>query len=80
MLERGKRLRLTLEPSKTLGIGGDGVRQEFHGDVAVEPRVARTVDLAHPSRSERGNDFVRADAGAWSECHCADGPILYAGP
>jgi hypothetical protein len=29
----------------------------------------RTVDLAHPARSERGDDLVRAEAGAGFESH-----------
>src|SRR5215472_17934394 len=47
-------------------------RQNLDRYSAVEPRVAGAVDLAHPARSERSNDFVRPEFGARCEDHrCA---------
>ena len=67
MLERGERLRLAFKPRKTFGIPGNRVRQKLQGHIALEPRIARTVDLSHAPGSESGNDFVRPDPAAGSE-------------
>ena len=45
------------------------LRQHLDRDVALEPRVARAVDLAHAARAERRQDLVRAEALAGSEGH-----------
>jgi hypothetical protein len=37
-------------------------------DGAIQPRVARFVDLAHPARLERQNDFIGAEASSGCEC------------
>ena len=67
MLERGKRLRLALKPGETFGIRCEGVRQKFQCDIALEPRVARTVDLSHAPGSKSGNDLIRSYTDAWTE-------------
>jgi hypothetical protein len=41
----------------------------FDGRVAPKPRVAGAVDLAHASRAERGDDFVRPEPNACGESH-----------
>jgi len=43
---------------EALGIGGELARQHFDGDVAPEPRVARTVDLAHRAGPDQCEDLV----------------------
>ena len=30
-------------------------------DVAIELRIARAIDLAHPAGAEGGDDFIRAE-------------------
>ena len=54
MVERREHLRLALEPGETIGVGREEVRQDLDGDVALQLRVARLVDLAHPARSDGG--------------------------
>ena len=61
MRERGDRLRLPLEAPRNSGVGGERRRQNLDRDVAIEPRVARPVDFAHPARAERRHDLVRAE-------------------
>jgi hypothetical protein len=61
MLKGRDRLGLSLETRFQLGIGG---RKNLDGDHAVEPRVARLVDLAEAARAQRGDDVVGAEARA----------------
>ena len=64
MVERGKQLRLAREARQAVGIGGDGRRQQLERDVALQPSIARAVDLAHAAAAQRRDDLVRADPGA----------------
>ena len=64
MRQRGDGLRLALEPRAAIGIAGEDGGQDLDGDVALEPRVARPVDLAHAARADRRDDLVRAESGA----------------
>ena len=41
--------------------------ENLDGDGAIEPRVAGLVDLAHPARAKRRDDFVRAEPLAGSQ-------------
>ena len=43
--------------------------QDLHRNVAVEPRVARPVDLPHSARPDRRDDLIRPQARAGSDCH-----------
>ena len=42
-------------------------RQHLYRHRAIEPRVARSVDLTHPARAEGGLDFVGAESSAGAE-------------
>ena len=53
---------LALEPGERVGILGEVGRQHLDGDVAIEPRVARAVDLAHSAGAQRSQDRVWAEA------------------
>jgi hypothetical protein len=58
-VRRSGRARLKLEALEPLRVGGDIGRQELQGHFAPElARVAREVDLAHPARAYRPEDFV----------------------
>jgi len=69
MRERRDGFRLPLESLQRLGIGRQVPRQDLDGDVAVEFRVARPVDLAHSSSAQGAEDLVRAEASAGWETH-----------
>ena len=56
MTEGGERLGLALEPLLQVRVGGDVLGKDFDGDRAVQARVGRLVDLAHPARTERGGN------------------------
>ena len=69
MIERGGSARFLLETLEAVAVPGEGRREHLDGDVASEPRVARTVHLAHRSCSDQGDYLVGAEPGAWSESH-----------
>ena len=69
MIQRGERLRFALEPRDPLGIGREQLGQDLDRDVAIELRVARAVDLAHPARAEGGENLVRSEASAGRKRH-----------
>jgi hypothetical protein len=77
VVERGERLCFALEArepvvlracagrlrtSRGVGTGRQGIRQDLQRDVAVEFRVAGTVDLAHSTRTEGRADLIRSEA------------------
>ena len=63
MIERGQHPRFPLERHQPLAIAGHGDGEDLDRDVALEPRVVRAIDLAHPARSQDADDVVPADAG-----------------
>jgi hypothetical protein len=62
MIKRRQDLRFTLKAGESLGIGCEGLRQNFQGDVASELGIPRSIHFAHATRAEGGEDFVRAEA------------------
>jgi len=45
VIERGQRLRLTLEPREAFAIEGKRFRQDLDRDLAIELCIARAIDL-----------------------------------
>ena len=64
MVEGGQQLRFALEARNALRIAAERVGKDLDRDVAPELGVARPVDFAHPTHSERGENFVRSEAHA----------------
>ena len=62
MVERGEDLRFALEAGQAIGIVGEGIGQDFQGDIAIELGVARAIDLAHAARTESGENLIRAES------------------
>ena len=46
MVQRGERLRFTLEPSKSFGVLGERLWQYLDRDLATEARIGGTIDFA----------------------------------
>ena len=69
MIERGEHLRLPLETRQALGIAGNGWRQDFDRDQAIQRCIAGFVDLAHAARADSGRDLIRTNAPALERCH-----------
>src|SRR6266566_7406521 len=59
MIQRSRGLRLLLKAPQPLGIAGETHRQDLDRDLAVEPRVPRTIYLAHAASAGRRHDLVR---------------------
>ena len=58
VVKRRGRARFLLETFSAIGVAGDTLRQDFHGDVPPKPGVARAIDLAHASRADRRKNLV----------------------
>jgi hypothetical protein len=64
MIQRGEGLRFTLEAREPVRVLRERLGQNLDGDVAIQLRVARAVDLAHPAFADRRSDFIGAETGA----------------
>jgi len=58
-----------LEALTELGIGCERFGQDLDGDGAIQPRVARPIDLSHSAGANGRLDLVRAEAGAGGQGH-----------
>ena len=61
MIERREELRFPAEPRQAIGIVGDGGQQDLDRHVAIQLRIARAIDLAHPTRADARRDLVAAE-------------------
>jgi hypothetical protein len=55
--------RFQLEAAQALGVRGGVFGQDLDRHVTAEAGIAGAVDLAHASRSEGRENFVRAETG-----------------
>ena len=53
--------------ASALRVGGERLRQDLDGDVAIELRVARAIHLAHAAFAQLGEDLIRAERDSGSE-------------
>ena len=68
MVQRRERLRFAREPREPVGVAGDRESgRTLDRDLAIQLRVARAIDLAHPADADAGDDFIDAETGAGSE-------------
>jgi hypothetical protein len=79
MIELRDGVGFPFEPIAEFSVSGERCRQDLDRDEAIEPRVARLVDLAHTALAEERHDFVGAEAGAGSEGHVVGFGGLYEG-
>jgi hypothetical protein len=66
MVQLGEDFRFALEASEAVGIGGEGVGEEFDGHFAVELGVERAVDFAHASLANQSLDLIVPELLAWT--------------
>jgi len=69
VVQRGQRPGLELESRHPIGVRGVRPRQHLERHVALEPGVARPVDLTHPAGADRGEHRVVTERGAGLEGH-----------
>ena len=60
MVQRRGRAGFLLESMEAIDVGRECGGQDLDRNVTPEPRIARTIDLAHAAGAERGHDLVRA--------------------
>jgi hypothetical protein len=53
-------LRLPLETGRPVGLGADGLREDFNGDLAIEASV-EAVDLAHAAGADGREQLIRTE-------------------
>jgi hypothetical protein len=58
VIQRRQDSGLALEPREPLGIAREGIRQNLQSHVALEPRVARAIDLSHSPAAQKSKHFV----------------------
>ena len=61
MVQAGDGARFTLEALAAHGIAGEMRRQNLDGHGAVKAGVPGAINLAHPARAQRREDFVRPE-------------------
>ena len=64
MVQRREHFGFALEASEPVVVGGDRWRQDFDGDLALQLRVGRAIDLAHTSGANGGDHFIGPETGA----------------
>jgi hypothetical protein len=69
MVQSREQLRFAFESSATIGVATQSLGKNFEGDVTIEAGVASAVDLAHATRANHGEYFVRPYAGSGYERH-----------
>ena len=67
VIQLRERPGLPLEAGEAVRVLGHRGRQHFERHIAMEFVVVGAIHVAHPSRSEMGGHFVRAEPRAWSE-------------
>ena len=75
--EAGKDLGLPREPGEALWVSREGVGEDLQRDLAVELRVGRLPDLAHPAFPEEGGHVVVPEASAGAERHWSVNAVIY---
>ncbi len=68
MIERREDLSFTLEAGESIGVQRKVGRKDLQGDSAIELCIARAIDLAHAASADGGQDFIRPETGAKSQC------------
>jgi hypothetical protein len=69
VIQGRERLGFALEPRDAVGVSREVLGQDLQRNVAIELRIARAIDHAHPALAEWRKDFIGADPGANRDCH-----------
>ena len=69
VIQRRQDFGFALEPSETVRIGGECLRQDLEPHIPVERGVAGLIHLAHPAFADLGGDLVDAEPGAGGQGH-----------
>jgi hypothetical protein len=69
MIEGSQEFRLALKPRQPIRILRERLGQHLDCDVALQPRVAGTIDLAHSAGADGGENFVGTESSASRQRH-----------
>ena len=69
MIQRGERFGLATEPCQPIRILSELFGENLERDVALQCRVARSIDFAHAALADRGDDFIWTDPSANGQRH-----------
>jgi hypothetical protein len=69
VVQRREKMGFALEPREAFGNRGQLFREEFDRDFAMELGVPGAVNVPHPARAQRGQDFVSSESAPGSERH-----------
>ena len=61
MIQRSQHLRFALEARQAIDVTRKGVGQHLNRDIAIQPRIARAIHLAHAAGADEADHFVRAE-------------------
>ena len=69
MIQAGDGFRFALEALLANGIAGKMCWENFDGNGALQPRVPRTIHLAHPARANRVQDLIGSQPNSVGQWH-----------
>ena len=72
VVERGHGERLAREALAAIGVDRCDIGQHFECDLALQSRIARPIDLAHPAGAKQRHDFIGTELSARAQRHGAD--------
>src|SRR5690349_15772383 len=64
VIQRSRRLRFLLKSPEAFWVAGEGRRQNLDRNLAIEPRVARPIHLAHASGAGMRDNLIWSQPGA----------------
>ncbi len=71
MVQRGQQFCLALKSREPVSVGRKRVREDLDRDLALQPRIACAIHLAHPAASDQRDDFERPESRSTSQRHFA---------
>jgi hypothetical protein len=67
MVQRGEDFRFALESGDPFCVSRECFGQDLDGNLAIELRIARPIDLPHAAGAKGGQNLVRTEAGTGVE-------------
>jgi hypothetical protein len=72
MIQRRQYFRFALKSRHALGIPSECFRQYLKRRASLQRRIERTIDLAHPSRTNGSLDFIHTKPRSGGQGHALD--------
>jgi hypothetical protein len=75
VVQRGHSASLPFKPDASIGAASARFPQHLDCDIAVQPRIPRTINLAHAPGSKRGLDLIMSKPGCGGKHHKSSRPL-----